>query len=217
MGLLALWSNYARANPGSNKWSKRKLTLQLHCKFWGASVPEYVALGIPLVSDVLSWLHCLFAGTSLLTVCLRLCCFTPGFCEVFSSGVLYTSTSPFCFDTTITTGKSTIWQKAAVPQLDIGPCSALPPHQFPLDASFQSPGGKWAFISLSNNDPQLNTYFLIESWPFGSLKSSLCGMKGSKYPKHLAITTLKVCTSGSPSARSLDMKEENFCRWQCGL
>lgn len=124
MGLLALWT---KAKPGSNKWPKRKLTLQLQCKFWGASVPEYVALGIPLLSAALSWLHRLFADISLLNVCSRLCHFNPGFCEAFSSGLLYTPTSPFCLDTT-TTGNSTMRQKAAVPQLSTGPCPAPHPN-----------------------------------------------------------------------------------------
>lgn len=192
----------------------KKLTLQLHCKFWGASLPEYVALGIPFVSDAFSWLHRLFADISLLTVwdsvvlTLASVTYSPVACYI-----------PQCLHFALAQQQEKVQYDRKLPFISwaLGPALPCPPHQFPLDASFQSPGGKWAFISLSNNDSQLNIYFLTESWSLDSLNSSLQGMKGSKYPKYLAITSLKVFTSGSPNALSLDMKEENFCRWQCGL
>lgn len=182
MGLLALWS---KAKPGSNKWPKKKLTLQLQCKFWGASVPEYVALGIPLLSDALSWLHrlpsCLFKTLPFLTLA---------------------SVKPSPVACYIPQHLHFVWiqQQQEKVQCDrkppflswaLGPALPCPTHQFPLDASFHSPGGKWAFNSLYINNPQLNTYFRTETWSFGSLKSSFQGMTGPKYPKYLAITSIE--------------------------
>lgn len=82
-------------------------------------------------------------------------------------------------------------QEAPVHQRDTGACPALVSTPFPLDVFLHSPGGKRAFVSLYNNDPQLNSSFLTETGSFASFSSSSQDMEGSKYPKYLAVTSIE--------------------------